>query len=129
MQVKRPAIGGGRLVIHSPETELPMKNDIPAHLRHGADRVAQDLHRLVDDAQALLRQSAHDVHDGAAEARARLEEGIVAAQAQLKALGARAARGTAAAGRYAGEHPLHLVGAGLAIGALIALVVMASRRD
>jgi ElaB/YqjD/DUF883 family membrane-anchored ribosome-binding protein len=76
-----------------------------------AEQLIEDLRKLVAEAEALLAEGGTKVNDYLGNARGELE-----ARRRFR----RAAR---AADRYAGDHPWHIGGAGVAVGLLLGIVV------
>ena len=97
------------------------------------DRLMQDLRALADDADALLRHAVRDAGDGYDQARARLDAQVKDARKAMSDLEESvrrgAARSTEEALEYAREHPWHLIGAGIGLGVLAALLLGGRRRD
>ncbi|MBI5278035.1 MAG: DUF883 domain-containing protein [Burkholderiales bacterium] len=97
------------------------------HLEAGRQRLATDLRAVIEDADALLRQTAQEAGHGYGEARSRLESSLRSAREQLIAVersmvdGVR--RGAEATDRYVHEHPWQSVGASAGVGAGIGLLV------
>ena len=97
-----------------------------------AERVVDELKRVVAEAQDLLHQSGNR----ADEARSAFAARVANARDRvisMEKLAARRARDTAdEVDRYAHEHPWRIVAAGVAIAAVVAIVLSflaASRRD
>ena len=92
-----------------------------------AEKLAADLRLVIADAEALLRATVGQAGEGAAAARAKIEEGLESARLKLGPLGEEVAEqartAVRAADDYVREHPWQAVGiaalAGIALGLLI----------
>lgn len=88
------------------------------------EQVLEDLHRVMRDAEALLRATSGEAGEKIGAARAAAEASLHVARERLAELGGQAAEQVSqTARRYAREHPWALVGAGVAAGLLIALLL------
>ena len=95
-----------------------------------AQRLAQDMRKVVEDAEALLRHKVRDAGEGYAEARIRLEDSLKSAKERIVALERELAERVKDAGRatdrYVHDHPWESIGIGAAVG--LALGVLIARR-
>ncbi|HWP11293.1 MAG TPA: DUF883 family protein [Ramlibacter sp.] len=102
-------------------------NDATQPSKDGQKRLAEDFKAVVKDAEELLRHAARDAGDGYNEARARLEQSIKAARAELEMLEKAVLENTRRAARatdnYVHEHPWESVGIGAAAGLLLGLLI------
>jgi ElaB/YqjD/DUF883 family membrane-anchored ribosome-binding protein len=105
----------------------PAADDTPAP---DAQRLARDMRKVVEDAEALLRHKVRDAGDGYAEARIRLEDSLKSAKDRIVALEQELADRVTDAGRatdrYVRDHPWESIGIGAAVG--LALGVLIARR-
>jgi ElaB/YqjD/DUF883 family membrane-anchored ribosome-binding protein len=96
------------------------------HLDPGRQRLATDLRAVIEDADALLRQSVTEAEQGYSDARVRLERSLRHAKDQLvhmeEAMVDNVKRGARATDRYVHDHPWQSVGLGAAAGACIGLL-------
>lgn len=96
----------------------------------GQRRLAEDFKAVVADAEELLRHAARDAGAGYNEARARLEDSLKTARAELEVLEKSVRDGTRRAARatdgYVHEHPWESVGIAAGVGLLLGLLI--SRR-
>lgn len=95
-----------------------------------AQRLARDMRKVVEDAEALLRHKVRDAGEGYAEARLRLEDSLKSAKERIVALEEEIAERVKDAGRatdrYVHDHPWESIGIGAAVG--LALGVLIARR-
>ena len=93
-------------------------------------RVMQDIELTIQDAEALLRMTAHEVGDEAAQVRARVQERLHHATQELHDLKEAAHQSTKeaaqAAEAFVQEHPWQSLGIAAAAGLVIGLLI--SRR-
>ena len=90
-------------------------------------KIMEDIELVIQDTQALLRMTAHEAGDEAAAVRARVQERLAQATAEMHALQESALRSTKEAAeateQFVQDHPWKSVGiaaiAGLALGLLI----------
>jgi len=101
-----------------------------------AERLIEDLRKLVAEAETLLAEGGTKVNDYLGNARGELESHLRTVKAQLERAERRANRKFRRAARvadhYAGEHPWHVGGAGVAVGLLLGIVIglaLGSGRD
>jgi ElaB/YqjD/DUF883 family membrane-anchored ribosome-binding protein len=91
------------------------------------DKLLQDLHAVIRDAEELLRATAGQAGEHIAQARARAEASLQSARSLLSALGdtaaVRARSATRAAEAYVQGNPWIAVGAGAAAGLLLGLLL------
>ena len=92
-----------------------------------AEQLIEDLRKLVGEAEALLAEGGTKVNDYLGNARGELESHLRTVKAQLEGAERQARRrfrrAARAADRYAGNHPWHVGGAGVAVGLLLGIVV------
>ena len=92
-----------------------------------AEQLIEDLRKLVAEAEALLAEGGTKVNDYLGNARGELESHLRTVKAQLERAERQARRrfrrAARAADRYAGDHPWHIGGAGVAVGLLLGIVV------
>jgi ElaB/YqjD/DUF883 family membrane-anchored ribosome-binding protein len=95
-----------------------------------SDRVLDDLRRVVDDAEALMRETASVAGDGAHEARLRVGESLRQARERLQSLEeevmAHAQAAARDADRYVRGNPWQSIGIAAGIGLLVGALL--SRR-
>jgi ElaB/YqjD/DUF883 family membrane-anchored ribosome-binding protein len=105
-------------------------NDAPRSPDDGQKRLAEDFKAVVKDAEELLRHAARDAGDSYNEARARLEQSLKAARAELEVLEKAMLDGTRRAARatdgYVHDHPWEAVGIAAGVGLLLGMLI--SRR-
>lgn len=93
-------------------------------------RVMQDIELTIEDAQALLRMTAHEVGEEAAQIRARVQERLHRATQELQNLKEAAIENTKEAAQateaFVQEHPWKALGIAAAAGLVIGLLI--SRR-
>jgi ElaB/YqjD/DUF883 family membrane-anchored ribosome-binding protein len=101
-----------------------------------AERLIEDLRKLVTEAETLLAEGGAKVNDYLGSARGELESHLRTVKAQLERAERRASRkfrrAARVADRYAGDHPWHVGGAGVAVGLLLGIVIglaLGSGRD
>ena len=86
-----------------------------------------DLRHVVADAEDLLRATANQAGEGAATARARIQESLLTAKARLAtseaAMIERARTAAKATDQYAHENPWKLIGASAAVGVVIGMLI------
>lgn len=103
------------------------------------DRLVSDIKQVISDLDSLLRETASDASDQASSAGSRLRQSLRSARNSMGDFeshvsdGARVAREQARAAYrytddYVHDHPWQVVGAAAGVGALIALLLYASRR-
>jgi ElaB/YqjD/DUF883 family membrane-anchored ribosome-binding protein len=102
-------------------------NDATQLPQDGQKRLAEDFKTVVKDAEELLRHAARDAGDGYNEARARLEQSLKAARAELETMEKAVLDGTRRVARatdgYVHEHPWEAVGIGAGVGLLLGLLI------
>jgi ElaB/YqjD/DUF883 family membrane-anchored ribosome-binding protein len=102
-------------------------NDVATPSRREEKRLAQDFKTVLNDAEELLRHAARDAGEGYSEARARLEESLKTARAELDTLEEAAVENARRAGRatdsYVRNHPWESIGIGAGVGLLIGMLV------
>jgi len=93
-------------------------------------RVMQDIELTIQDAEALLRMTAHEVGDEAAQVRARVQERMHRATQELQAFNEAAIQSTKEAAEateaFVQDHPWKSLGIAAAAGLVIGLLI--SRR-
>jgi ElaB/YqjD/DUF883 family membrane-anchored ribosome-binding protein len=91
------------------------------------DKLIDDLRRVVVDAEALLKATAHEAGETVREARHRATDSVEAARERLEKLerdvGARAREAADDAHRYVRENPWQAIGIAAAVGVVIGLVL------
>jgi ElaB/YqjD/DUF883 family membrane-anchored ribosome-binding protein len=102
-------------------------NDATQLPQDGQKRLAEDFKTVVKDAEELLRHAARDAGDGYNEARARLEQSLKTARAELETMEKAMLDGTRRAARatdsYVHDHPWEAVGIGAGVGLLLGLLI------
>ena len=102
-------------------------SDMSQHLQEGQARLARDLRTVVDDAEALLRQTVRDAGQGYGEARSKLEQSLQAAKAELASAERAVIDKVVQAGRstdeYVHKHPWESVAVGAGVGLLVGLLL------
>lgn len=102
-------------------------NDAASPSSTAEKRLAQDFRTVLNDAEELLRHAARDAGEGYNEARARLEESLKAARAELGTLEKAAVENARRAGRatdtYVRDHPWESIGMGAAVGLLVGMLI------
>lgn len=96
-------------------------------LREDRRRLADDLKRVINDAEGIMQQKVQDAGTGFADARERLERSVNLAKGQLESV----ERGVLGSSRealqstdqYIRHHPWESIGVGVGIGLLLGLVV------
>jgi ElaB/YqjD/DUF883 family membrane-anchored ribosome-binding protein len=90
-------------------------------------RLADDLRTIITDAEQLLKHAVRDAGQGYGEARAKLEESLRTAKAELaifeQALMERVVSGAKATDAYVHESPWQAVGIGAGIGLLVGYIL------
>jgi len=90
-------------------------------------RLARDMRKVVEDAEALLRHKVRDAGEGYAEARIRLEDSLKSAKDRIVALEEELAERLKDAGRvtdrYVRDHPWESIGIGAAVGLALGLLI------
>jgi ElaB/YqjD/DUF883 family membrane-anchored ribosome-binding protein len=93
-------------------------------------RLAEDFKAVVKDAEELLRHAARDAGEGYDAARARLEQSLKTARAELEVLEKTMLDGTRRAVRatdgYVHDHPWESIGIAAGVGLLLGMLI--SRR-
>ena len=93
----------------------------------GQERLARDLHTIIEDAEALLAHAVRDAGNEYAGARARLESSLQAARTRLADIENSALDGLGQAGRtanaYVHENPWAVIGASAGLGVVIGLLL------
>lgn len=106
-------------------------NDFTQHMKEGEERLMQDIRALAADVEALLKHAARDAGDGWEETRHNLEQRLKSARRELVALEeslrVRSGRAAEAAIAWGREHRWELVGAGVGLGLLLALLLRSDR--
>ncbi|MBK6005341.1 DUF883 family protein [Ramlibacter ginsenosidimutans] len=106
-------------------------NDFTQHLKEGEDRLMQDIRALAADVEALLKHAARDAGDGWDDTRRNLEQRLKIARRELasleEAVRARSGRAAETAIAWGREHRWELVGAGVGLGLLLALLLRSDR--
>ncbi len=98
-----------------------------SHLAVPKDKLVEDLHLVISDAEALLSATATQAGETAASARARIQRSIDAAKGRLAeaetAVMDRAKEGAKATDRYVHDHPWQAIGVSACVGALIGMLI------
>jgi ElaB/YqjD/DUF883 family membrane-anchored ribosome-binding protein len=106
-------------------------NDFTQHMKEGEERLMQDIRALAADVEALLKHASRDAGDGWEETRRNLEHRLKAARRELASLEdsvrVRSGRAAEAAIAWGREHRWELVGAGVGLGLLLALLLRSDR--
>lgn len=106
-------------------------NDFTQHMKQGEERLVQDIHALAADVERLLQQAKHDAGDGWDDARLALAQRVRDAREELRSLEAslrnRSGRAAEAALAWGRQHRWELVGAGVGLGLLLALLLRSDR--
>lgn len=106
-------------------------NDFTQHIKDGEERLMEDIRALAADAEALLKHAKRDAGDGWEETRRNLEQRLKTARRELGSLEesvrARSGRAAEAAIAWGREHRWELVGAGVGLGLLLALLLRSDR--
>jgi ElaB/YqjD/DUF883 family membrane-anchored ribosome-binding protein len=89
--------------------------------RHARELVVDDVHRLIDDAEMLLKATAHDVSDKVQQARQRVIDAVNEAKASCAAL-------THKADSKVRQHPYTAISVALAAGFAIGYLYDNRRR-
>jgi ElaB/YqjD/DUF883 family membrane-anchored ribosome-binding protein len=89
--------------------------------RHARELVVDDVHRLIDDAEMLLKATAHDVSDKVQHARQRMIDAVNEARASCAAV-------TRRADSTVRSHPYQAIGIALAAGFAIGYLYDNRRR-
>jgi ElaB/YqjD/DUF883 family membrane-anchored ribosome-binding protein len=104
-----------------------MNGQIRSELQESRDRLTTDARAVVDDAEQLLRASAHGTAEAVGQARERLEQSLAAAKAAIMRIERAAVNRAEAAGRatdaYVHEKPWQAIAAGAVVGALIGVLL------
>jgi len=87
------------------------------------ERLVKDLKTVARDAEDLIKATAGDVSDKAKAARSRLAAALESAQESCESLQEKAIAGAKATDRAIREHPYQSLGAALAVGLLIGVLV------
>ncbi len=91
------------------------------------DKLMADLKVVVSDAEELLKLTAHDVSEGTASLRARLQERLSQSKERLVDLQHSATEKAKAAGHaaddYVHEHPWKSVAIGAGVGLIVGLLI------
>jgi ElaB/YqjD/DUF883 family membrane-anchored ribosome-binding protein len=102
-------------------------NDATQLPRTDQKRLAEDFKAVVNDAEELLRHAARDAGEGYNEARARLEQSLKIARAELETLEKAVLDGTRRAARatdgYVRDHPWESIGIGAGVGLLLGMLI------
>jgi ElaB/YqjD/DUF883 family membrane-anchored ribosome-binding protein len=102
-------------------------SDMSQNFQEGQARLARDLRVVVDDAEALLRQTVRDAGQGYGEARARLEQSLQTAKTELASAERAVLDTVAKAGRstddYVRKHPWESIAVGAGVGLLLGLLI------
>lgn len=100
-----------------------MSNEIDASL----DKLSQDFHAVVNDAQALLRATASETGERAVAARQRVLDTLQQARQQLAvvedAIAVRAKAAARATDDYVHEHPWKTAGIAAGVGLVVGLLI------
>jgi ElaB/YqjD/DUF883 family membrane-anchored ribosome-binding protein len=106
-------------------------NDFTQHMKEGEERLMQDIRALAADVERLLQHASRDAGDGWDEARQHLGQRVKAAREELaflqESLRSRSGRAAEAAVAWGREHRWELVGAGVGLGLLLALLLRSDR--
>lgn len=106
-------------------------NDFTRHMKDGEERLMQDIRALAADVERLLHQATHDAGDGWDDARQGLAQRVKDAREELRSLEVslrnRSGRAAEAALAWGREHRWELVGAGVGLGLLLALLLRSDR--
>lgn len=104
-----------------------MNSAIHTSIAAPKERLMDDLRHVVADAEDLLRATANQAGEGAATARARIQESLLTAKARLAtseaAMIERARTAAKATDQYAHENPWKLIGASAAVGVVIGMLI------
>jgi len=88
-----------------------------------AERLANDIKRVVHDSEELLQATAGVVGDKVHEVRNRLTEALESARRNCRQLENKAVEGAKAADRVVRDHPYQTVGVAFGVGLLIGVLV------
>lgn len=96
-------------------------------LRESSRRLAEDLKRVVDDAESILQQKVQDAGTGFVEARERLERSLQSARGRLETVNRSVLDSSREAlhstDEYVRDHPWQSVGVGVGVGLLVGLLI------
>lgn len=102
-------------------------SDMSQNFQEGQARLARDLRTVVEDAEALLRQTVRDAGQGYGEARSRLEQSLQTAKAELANAERAVMDKVVQAGRntddYVRKHPWESIAVGTGVGLLLGLLI------
>jgi ElaB/YqjD/DUF883 family membrane-anchored ribosome-binding protein len=87
------------------------------------ERVKEDLHALMRDAEALLKATAGDMSEKAQQARTRLSEALEKAKGTYHDLEARTIAAAKATDKVIRAHPYESIGIAFGVGLLIGVLV------
>lgn len=87
------------------------------------ERVKEDLHALMRDAEGLLRATAGDMSEKAQKARTQLSEAIDKAKGSYRHLEERTVAAARATDKVIREHPYESIGIAFGVGLLIGVLV------
>lgn len=97
----------------------------------GKEKLLQDFHVVVQDAEELLRATAGQAGEKVSAARERIQENLVAAKARLaaaeEAVAAKTKRAAKATDEYVHENPWKAVGIGAGVGLIIGMLISRGR--
>lgn len=97
------------------------------HTQHPKDKLMEDLHLVMADAEELLRATASQAGEGAANARARIEERLEAVKERLgdaeSAVMERAQQAAKDTDQYVRDHPWKAIGISACVGAIVGMLI------
>jgi len=106
---------------------MDIMHEHKSHITVPKDKLIEDLHVVISDAEDLLSATATQAGESAASARARIQRSIQTAKARLAdaetAVMDRAKEGAKATDHYVHEHPWQAIGVSACVGALIGMLI------
>ncbi|MDH2918998.1 MAG: DUF883 family protein [Sideroxydans sp.] len=101
----------------------------PTHQQHAdpKDKLMEDLHLVMADAEALLRATVHQAGAEAANARERIQARLETVKARLgdaeSAVSERAQQAAQDTDQYVHDHPWKAIGISACVGAIVGLLI------
>ena len=103
---------------------INLKNSLHSNPK---DRLVNDLHLLMDDAEELLRATANQAGEGAASARARIQERLDTVKIRMNeaetAVIERAQQAAKDTEKYVQDHPWQAIGVSACVGAIVGMLI------